>query len=172
MIYSVVSEAESAMTDPKDLQHYLDEKMDEKNRKAEQVQERADQIDAQFRASQVRRHAALALLTGTIIPFLEESKKAMTGAQLVVHPKVTTNHQVIGVAFQIRDRKEGAARSSIFEIDIGIELPLVRSRNEADENSAGADLANEVGVRKFEDLTTSVVAQLVKLAIDEYASEE
>ena len=114
----------------------------------------------------------MALLTGTIIPFLEESKKAMTGAQLVVHPKVTTNHQVIGVTFQIRDRKEGTVRSSIFEIDIGTELPLVRYRKEGDESPAGADLADEVGVREFEDLNTSVVARLVKLAIDEYASEQ
>ena len=112
------------MTDPKDLQHYLDEKMDEKNRKAEQVQERADQIDAQFRASQVRRHAALALLTGTIIPFLEESKKAMTGAQLVVHPKVTTNHQVIGVAFQIRDRKRMSAIPTLRRIKHLLRAPI------------------------------------------------
>lgn len=160
------------MTDPKDLQHYLDEKMGAKSKKEEQAQRRVDQIDAQIRASEDRRHAAMALLTGTIIPFLEESKKAMTGAQLVVHPKVTTNHQVIGVTFQIRDRKEGTVRSSIFEIDIGTELPLVRYRKEGDESPAGADLADEVGVREFEDLNTSVVARLVKLAIDEYASEQ
>ena len=123
------------MTDPKDLQRYLDEKIDEKNRKAEQVQERADQIDAQFRASQDRRHAALALLTGTIIPFLEESKKAMTGAQLVVHPKVTTNHQVIGVAFQIRDRKEELPEAPYLRstsgpnyLWLGVAMKLARTR--------------------------------------------
>jgi hypothetical protein len=49
---------------------------------------------------------------------------------------------------------------------------LVRSHKEADENSAGVDLADQVGVRKFEDLNTKVVAQLVKLAIDEYVSEK
>jgi hypothetical protein len=60
----------------------------------------------------------------------------------------------------------------IFAIDIGIELPLIRSHKEADEESAGVDLADEVGVRKFEDLNTKVVAQLVKLAIDEYVSKK
>ncbi len=160
------------MTDPKDLQHYLDEKMSAKSKKDEQARHRADQIEEQIRASQDRRHAAMALLADTIIPFLEESRKAMTGALLVVHPKVTSNHQTIGVTFQVRDRKEGNVRSSVFEIDIGTELPLVRSRKETDENAAGADRAGEVGVRKFEDLNTSVVAQLVRLAIDEYASEQ
>ncbi len=160
------------MTDPKDLQHYLDEKTGEKNKEDQQARQRADQKDAQIRESQDRRHAAMALLTDTIIPFLEECKKAMTGAHLVVDPKVTTNHQVVGVTFQIRDRKEGTVRSSIFEIDIGTELPLVRRGNEADEKSAGVDIADEVGIRKFEDLNTEVVAQLVKLAIDEYASKE
>jgi hypothetical protein len=76
------------------------------------------------------------------------------------------------VTFQIRDRKERTVQSSIFEIDIGIELPLVRSHKEADEESAGVDLADEVGVRKFENLNTKVVAQLVKLAIDEYVSKK
>jgi hypothetical protein len=160
------------MTDPKDLQHYLDEKMGEKNKEEQQAQQRADQQDAQTRQAQDRRRAAIELLTDTIIPFLEESKKDMTGAHLVVEPKVTTNHQVIGVTFQVRDRKEGTVRSSVFEIDIGTGIPLVRSRNEADENSAGVDLADKVGIRHFEDLNTRVVARLVKLAIDEYASRE
>jgi hypothetical protein len=160
------------MTDPKDLQHYLDEKLGEKNKVAQLARQRADQEKAEVREDQDRRHAAITLLTDTIIPFLEESKKAMTAAHLVVNPKVTTNHQVVGVTFQIRDRKERTVQSSIFEIDIGTGLPLVRSRTEADEKSAGVDLADEVGVRKFEDLNTKVVAQLVKLAIDEYASKK
>jgi hypothetical protein len=160
------------MTDPKDLQHYLDEKIGEKNKQDQQAQNSADQRDAEIRESQDRRHAAIASLTDTIIPFLEESKKAITGAHLVVDPKVTTDHRVIGVTFQIRDRKEGTVRSSVFEIDIGTEVPLVRSRNEAHEKSAGVDLADAVGVREFEDLNTRAVAKLVKLAIDEYASRE
>ena len=160
------------MTDPKDLQHYLDEKMGEKNKAAQQARKRADQEDAELREAQDRRHTAITLLTDTIIPFLEESKKAMTGAHLVVNPKVTTDHQVVGVTFQVRDRKERTVRSSVYEIDIGMELPLVRSRQETDETSAGVDLAGMVGVRKFEDLNTKAVAQLVKLAIDEYASKK
>jgi hypothetical protein len=80
----------------------------------------------------------------------------MTGAHLVVEQKVTPNHQVIGVTFQIRGRKEGAIRSSVFEIDIGTEIPLVRRRNEADANSAGVDLAVEVGIRHFEDFIKAV----------------
>jgi hypothetical protein len=160
------------MTDPSDLQHYLDEKLGEKNKEEQRAQQIVAQQDAQLCQAQDRRRAAIALLTDTIIPFLEESKKDMTGAHLVVEQKVTPNHQVIGVAFQIRDRKEGALRSSVFEIDIGTEIPLVRRRNEADENSAGVDLAGEVGIRHFEDLNTKVVARLVKLAIDEYASRE
>ncbi len=160
------------MTDPKDLQHYLDEKIGEKNNVAQLARQRTDQEEAEVSRDQDRRHAAIMMLTDTIIPFLEESKKAMTGAHLVVNPKVTTNHQVVGVTFQIRDRKERTVQSSIFEIDIGIELPLVRSHKEADEELAGVDLADEVGVRKFEDLNTKVVAQLVKLAIDEYVSKK
>ena len=160
------------MTDPSDLQHYLDEKIGERNEEEQQAQQRADQQDAQLCQAQDRRRAAIALLTDTIIPFLEESKKDMTGAHLVVEPKVTTNHHIIGVTFQIRDREEGTVRSSLFEIDIGTEIPLVRRRNEADENSAGADLADKVGLRHFEDLNTTVVARLVRLAIDEYASRK
>ena len=70
------------MTDPRDLQHYLDEKIGERNEEEQQAQQRADQQDAQLCQAQDRRRAAIALLTDTIIPFLEESKKDMTG----VHP--------------------------------------------------------------------------------------
>jgi hypothetical protein len=81
------------MTDPKDLQHYLDEKIGEKNNVAQLARQRADQEEAEVSRDQDRRHAAIMMLTDTIIPFLEESKKAMTGAHLVVNPKVTANHQ-------------------------------------------------------------------------------
>jgi hypothetical protein len=159
------------MTDPKDLQHYLDEKIRERNKEDRQAQQRADEADAQLRHGQDRRSAAMALLTDTIIPFLEESKRTMTGVHLVVNPKVTNSHQVVGVAFQIRDRQDGAIRGSIFEINIGTEIPLVRSYNEPNEESGGIDLSDRVGIRTFEDLNTDSVAQLVRLAIDEYASK-
>jgi hypothetical protein len=157
------------MTDPKDLEHYLEERIGERNKAAQQDRQSAEREEAEIRKSQNRRHAAVTLLTDTIIPFLEESKKAMTEARLVVNPKVT-NHEVAGVTFQIRDREEKAVQSSVYEIDIGMEIPLVRSRKEADEQSAGVDLADQVGVRKFEDLDTKAVAQLLKIAIDEYIS--
>jgi hypothetical protein len=157
------------MTDPKDLQHYLEERIGEKNKAAQQARQSAEREEAEIREGQDRRHAAITLLTDTIIPFLEETKKAMTGAHLVVNPKVT-NHEVVGVTFQIRDREEKAVHSSVYEIDIGTEIPLVRSRQEADEKPTGVDLADKVGVQKFEDLDTKAVAQLLKIAIDEYAS--
>jgi hypothetical protein len=168
---SLTLEAEGAMTDPKDLEHYLEERIGEKNKAAQQDRQSAEREEAEIRKSQNRRHAAITLLTDTIIPFLEESKKAMTEARLVVNPKVT-NDEVAGVTFQIRDREEKAVHSSVYEIDIGMESPLVRSRKEADEQSAGVDLADQVGVRKFEDLDTKAVAQLLKIAIDEYISEK
>jgi len=163
---SLTSEAEGAMTDPKDLQHYFEERIGEKNKAAQQARQSAELGQAEFRENQSRRHA-ITLLTDTIIPFLEESKKAMTGARLIVNPKVT-NHEVAGVTFQIRDREEKAVQSSVYDIDIGTEIPLVRSRREADEQSAGVDLADRVGMRKFQDLYTKPVAQLLKIAIDEY----
>jgi hypothetical protein len=167
---SLTLEAEGAMTDPKDLQHYLEERIGEKNKAAQQARQSAGREVAEIRRSQDRRHAAITLLTDTIIPFLEESKKAITGARLVVNPKVT-NHEVAGVTFQIRDREEKTVPSSVYEIDIGMEIPLVRRRKEADEQSSGVNLADEVGVLKFEDLDTEAVAQLLKIAIDQYAAQ-
>jgi hypothetical protein len=161
-----------AMTDPKDLQHYLDEKIGEKSKEAQQARQRAEQEDAQIRQTQDRRHAAMALLTQEIIPFLEESKKTLTGVHLVVEPKIAADHQVDGVTFQIRDQNDKTVRSSIFEIDIGTEIPLIRRHNAADARPSGVDLAGELGVRKFEDLNKSVAARLVKLAIDEFASNK
>ena len=157
------------MTDPKDLQHYLEERIGEKNKAAQQARQSAEREETEIRESQDRRHAAIKLLADTIIPFLEESKKAMTGARLVINPKVT-NHEVVGVTFQIRDLEGKAVHSSVYEIDIGTEIPLVRSRKEADERSTGVDLAYQVRVRKFADLDTKAVAQLLKIAIDDYAS--
>ena len=157
------------MSDPKDLEHYLEERIDEKNKAAQQARLSPEREEAEIRKSQNRRRAAITLLTDTIIPFLEESKKALTKARLVVNPKAT-NHEVVGVTFQIRDLEEKVIHSSVYEIDIGAEIPLVRSRKEADEQSAGVDLADEVGVRKFEDLDTKAVGQLLKFAIDEYVS--
>ena len=157
------------MSDPKDLEHYLEERIDEKNKAAQQARLSPEREEAEIRKSQNRRRAAITLLTDTIIPFLEESKKALTKARLVVNPKATY-HEVVGVTFQIRDLEEKVIHSSVYEIDIGTEIPLVRSRKEADEQSAGVDLADEVGVRKFEDLDTKAVRQLLKIAIDEYVS--
>ena len=159
------------MSDPKDLEHYLEERIDEKNKAAQQARLSPEREEAEIRKSQNRRHAAITLLTDTIIPFLEESKKALTKARLVVNPKAT-NHEVVGVTFQIRDLEEKVIHSSVYEIDIGTEIPLVRRRKEADEQSSGVNLADEVGVLKFEDLDTEAVAQLLKIAIDEYISEK
>jgi hypothetical protein len=153
-------EAEGAMTDPKDLQHYLEERIGEKN-KAAQARQSSEREEAKIFEVQDRRHAAITLLADTIIPFLEESKKAITGARLVVNPKVI-NDEVAGVTFQIRDREEKAVHSSVYDIDIGMGIPFVRR--------TGVDLADQVGVRKFEDLDTKAVAQLLKIAIDEYAT--
>ena len=82
------------MSDLKDLEHYLEERIGEKNKAAQQARQSAEWGKAEIRKSQNRRHAAITLLTDTIIPFLEETKKTLTKARLVVNPKATSTRSL------------------------------------------------------------------------------
>ena len=154
------------MSGPDDLKKYLDEQLSEKNK---ELRQRAEEEYAQTHVSHERSRSAMAVLAESILPYLQETKRAMTGQQLIVTPQLTAAREVVGVAFQICDPQDQTMRSSIYEIDIGTAVPVISRRKDADAAPGiGDDLAERIGVRKFEDLNTSAVERLLKIAIDDY----